>query len=395
MGAILLIKTRSKLSTVQPGWPDELPLAPSDLVGRIWGLWGSVGRNELSVNSDIDLLTWSPDSSTVVSGSVEAWDYHRPIDLLRIGRDPYLHGLSSGIDLYAISSVNSLMGDASLIAKFRSAQKSLDENEAIRARELLHLILGQASKNRIQSPEGIDYKLMPGGTRAWSMLHIAHGFSPGGTFHIPVDESLRQTAEIVGIDPNVILNARTLAMNIRNGTERNSGRHEDLGNDCLELAALWQKVAQLYLLANLDWIQSVAGAPAELLKCALEQLLDWPCSVPPPKLVDNSVVQFLTAMIASDEAELAAMAGAGSDWWTISAITMNPNTTASTLQRLAFPDWEYDKSGWRHPRMQIVHHPRTPISTLAKLASTDNQFLGTFPSGAKLVLASRQSVVGD
>lgn len=371
----------------EPNWPEGMKLLSSDLNQVMWGLWGSAGRGELSKDSDVDILIWAPDQDAQFTPpAIAKWQTHRPVDLLRVETDPYERACKSGIDLYAIYSARALKGDPALVKRFKLVQKRLKDDEFLRAREALHIILGNSSfgtDNSANNPMNI--KAMPGGMRAWAALGIAHAFLYPDALMDSSNEMWQTIAKITDHKANELLEARAWLSDVRNLRTVHPSHAE-----MRQLSDLWKDVASKYLDKHLEWIQHRVNADANLLEKAIRLCLESRMTVAPSDIKNDSVDSFLRAIISADSEELDAMAEPNSDWWTIAIVASNPYTQAETLDKLAFPLWDFDLPGWRLPRGRIVVHLNTASHTLEKLADTDSNMVGTFPHMAKRALVVRK-----
>jgi hypothetical protein len=273
-----------------------------------------------------------------------------------------------------------------LIEKFKLVQLKLYNDEFLRAREALHIILGNSSFGITVPPNTpINMKTVPGGARAWAALAIAHVFLHPETLSATTDKIWQDIADITGSKLDNLTKARHRVSELRNMDDASPSFSE-----LIQVSDLWHDVASKYLGKNVEWIQSKIHAQADLLEKAIFTCLGNNVVVPQPNGSNNSVDSFLRAMICSDIDELDEAASPESDWWTIAAITSNPHTQTSTLNKLAFPSWDFDFPAWRLPRGRIVAHPNTSIQTLINLANTDSNLVGTFPYMAKRALELRK-----
>ena len=169
--------------------------------------------------------------------------------------------------------------------------------------------------------------------------------------------------------------ARSQAIEIRNSAST------DLTYERKLIVLMWKEAAIRLCKINMSWIQSNAGAPAEIMEQVFRLVFNASLNIPEPGRINNSVQNYLKVLLCDSANKLDELASPSSDWWSTAAITDNPHTASYTLDRLAFPPSDWEIAGWRLQRGRIVNHPNTTRSTLEKMANTKT-WDGTFPYSA-------------
>jgi len=347
-----------------------------DILCSTWGSWGSTARSEMFARSDVDWFCW--DSRGVSLRLVETirngWatgNIQQRLDLIYCQSDNPADGfaLTNGTDLHCLYFLS--IDDGCLSAELGNYRERLWCNSYVRAREVLHLIIGLHSfqETFLRTSEQ-PAKFALGGTRSWTTL-AQMAFLRWPTpepFSTPT--GLNRLASLLGCDFSPWLDAWVKSGAIRRQSESLRISRGEVDLSLAPLRCLWLAVLERFVYHNVPWLLEHLRLSKDVLSAFLSKAFGKGSSTLPPIQQSDEAASMVRAFVATTSSEMEDIARTELTWWPLHAVLMNPLVPAHLLERLAFPTFSPAWWSWRNIILYVAKHPNTSTSTLHRIINT-------------------------
>lgn len=338
------------------------------------GIWGSFSRNEMTPSSDIDIICYSEkkinSGSEVVTEKLKKnIDKYIRWDVDFIEKDILKFIKTNGTNFHSVFFCNHLVGSNREILLFKKAKHVIQSDLDLSVRELFNLFCSYHSLAYSISQNDDGYwKYSLNGTNKWSRLILAAQIVWSNLIGKSSEEILNFLSHKFSIELNAIKKSylESLEKRIYNAvvTVNNSQiYHIDL---------VWVKVFNSFFNEIIPWIQEKSGISSNLFRKFLNKFsLENNILVPEPKCINKSATILLKAFLATSENEIEDIfLKFKNDWWVMSNICINPNTSPIQLRKIVFPDFPINNKIWKTIRLYVAKNKNTDIETLKQILHT-------------------------
>ncbi|MEV6927474.1 hypothetical protein AB0M46_23625 [Dactylosporangium sp. NPDC051485] len=358
------------LATILSGADPELLVAT----------WGGTARGEMTRLSDLDLFCWNPRRTPLPELMVRHAAY---LDLVTCDDDRAgLHrwATSNATDLHAVMFARPLgPPTARSAAQFDEVVEALWADQALRAREVYHLVATSIAGGRLYGagmyrPE----KFAVGATRCWSALAECGQLILGIRHGAGTEAMLRSLAADGLLTPTAVTSFQQ-AMRFRLKCEEGEATFAELASAYNELEAHYLTCAGDLIRAGGPWLQRHAPLTPKTfarLGSALLAAPRWP-ALAAQSSPTGKAEAMMHAFLADNSAELRTLLGQprhGSNWWVRHAAILNAHCDPRTLESIV--DAVVRTGGWwanRNLILYAIRHPAADAQLLDRLRGMAQQ----------------------
>jgi hypothetical protein len=339
--------------------------------------WGATARGEMTRLSDVDLFCWNPLRVALPPTPTEHMRY---LDLVTCDGDKTdlrSWALSNATDLHAVMFARRLGHANDRTADFAQVVRSLWRDDAVRAREVYHLVASSLAIGRRCTPGAHrPEKFTLGGSRCWSVLAECGQLATGKPHADGTDANLRRLAAS-GLVSAEAADSFDVSMRLRRECEDRSGTFSLVSAEFDALGHVYTRCVR-ELLENvgpwLDRHAPLTQATRHELQMYLENASGRaaPRDEPDGSGETDAMMRAFLTLDASELRYLLAMSSFRSSWWLRHAALLNADCPPEYLGLIV--DGVIASGRWwadRNLILYAVRHPRADQALCDRLRAVD------------------------
>lgn len=335
-------------------------------------IWGSLLRDEMTPLSDVDIICYSNDgndySEKVAADLKKNFTSNISWDVAFTGKSTYEYATQNGTNFHSVYFSDVIVGDEKATEIFSAERDKVRNESEIVIRELFNLFTSYwGLANVILVNDDRYSKFSLNGTNKWVRLIQAAQLKWNFLNGKKSVEILEFLSDKYKLDFSFINESY-----LKTFTERVISESEKRNFVSDNFDSAWSLLFNAFFTDCVLWIQSISGVEKKLLSDFLCKLSPTnTIQVPSHNTTNEKATVLLKSFLADTETELEEIFIENkNDWWALTNICINPNTPASVLQKIVFPDFQVDTKLWKSIRLYVAKNKNTDKKTLEQILNT-------------------------
>lgn len=335
-------------------------------------LWGSYIRGEVTPNSDVDILVFSLDNiqlNTILDELQNILPQISHLDVSICSMPLLDFANENGTNYHSLFFSSKIVGENKTRCIFEEERNRIRKDKKLQIREFFNLFTSYIGLARVITPYDNRYsKFCMNGTNKWVRLFQAAQIRWPQLIGYHSTAILSFMCNNYHISYDSILQAYQSDLQYRISSEK--GKKQYVNTDSVSL--YWQKLFNLFFFDSVTWVQTDCGISVDLYYVLFKKLGMQNIPLIPESLSINKKAEAVVeAFVAENDVEIERLYNEHiDDWWVLTNLCVNPNTSDQLLEKIVFPETTIDPILWKSIRLYVAKNKNTSRKTLQMILNT-------------------------
>lgn len=337
-------------------------------------VWGSYIREEVTPNSDIDIIVFSYNNDTNLKGEFikelqncfpdePHWDISK-------ASLPLKEFVSlNGTNYHSVFFSSKIVGEAEAVAAFIKERNFIRSDSDHYIREFFNLFTSYWGLAHVITPNDVRYsKFGINGTNKWARLFQAAQIRWQNLIDQKSLDILSFLCERYNLDFRSFYKNYRYDFSIRTDVEKNNSSWvaEDV------VSSAWKQLFECFAIDCITWVQQTGGINPDSYFAFLKRFgIENIPEIPKYGKYNITAETLIGAFIADTDQEIRRLYKENiDDWWVLTNLCVNTNTSEKLLDEIVFPKFHVDNTLWKSIRLYVAKNRNTSVRTLNNLLAT-------------------------